>query len=233
MGQVEGGVSGRPDPRGYKAPRLRRICTQCASTTLTDAGANDLRCYLANRTRAVYVRPRLAAVRTAKSIAISRGDGFAFEATRHTYTKKARALRGRDDLCACPVSLRGSQGWRINWIAIRLIQTANDLARRQIALRKIDCCSADMVSRGQVHGAQVRFHHLILTRCLARRPRKRRPAATYRGLADPGVTPKYVSANAAAECGVVVWLRNPIDPATENPQVDDRIHSTTFGRHAR
>ena len=49
-------------------------------------------------------------------------------------------------------------------------------------------------------------------------------------LTQAGDAKVRVSKCGAGICGVVVWLRDPIDPATGRPQVDDKNHNPALAR---
>jgi uncharacterized protein (DUF2147 family) len=79
--------------------------------------------------------------------------------------------------------------------------------------------------RGLIYGQQIRFHHRdcdsIARSAIGARAKRRK---CYRYLADPrGRRPRVrVSKCGSGICGVIVGLKDPIDPATGKPQVDDK-----------
>jgi uncharacterized protein (DUF2147 family) len=64
------------------------------------------------------------------------------------------------------------------------------------------------------------------------------PAANAQAAGDPsgiwltqaGDARVHVSRCGGGICGVVVWLRDPIDPATGKPQVDDKNHNPALAK---
>jgi uncharacterized protein (DUF2147 family) len=64
----------------------------------------------------------------------------------------------------------------------------------------------------------------ILTALLGAAPAKAQAGAEVTGiwLTQAGDAKVRVSKCGAGICGVVVWLRNPLNPATGKPQIDDR-----------
>jgi uncharacterized protein (DUF2147 family) len=67
---------------------------------------------------------------------------------------------------------------------------------------------------------------------LARQPRKPKPAPIRPGiwLTQAGDAKVRVSKCGGGICGVVIWLKDPINPATGKPQVDDKNPNSSLAR---
>jgi uncharacterized protein (DUF2147 family) len=72
----------------------------------------------------------------------------------------------------------------------------------------------------------------ILTALLGAHPAKAQAGGDASGiwLTQAGDAKVRVNRCGGGICGVVVWLRDPIDPATGKPQVDDKNHNPALAR---
>jgi uncharacterized protein (DUF2147 family) len=72
----------------------------------------------------------------------------------------------------------------------------------------------------------------ILTALFAAAPANAQAGGDPNGiwLTQAGDAKVHVSKCGGGICGVVVWLREPIDPATGKPQVDDKNHNPSLAR---
>jgi uncharacterized protein (DUF2147 family) len=76
------------------------------------------------------------------------------------------------------------------------------------------------------------FMIAILTALFAAAPANAQAGGDPNGiwLTQAGDAKVRVSKCGGGICGVVVWLRDPIDPATGKPQVDDKNHNPSLAR---
>src|SRR5258708_22814371 len=76
------------------------------------------------------------------------------------------------------------------------------------------------------------FMIAIVAALLAAPPAKAQAGGDVSGiwLTQAGDAKVHVSKCGGGICGVVVWLRDPIDPATGNAPVDDKNHNPSLAR---
>ena len=77
------------------------------------------------------------------------------------------------------------------------------------------------------------FHRCAFwRRCWARSPAKAQAGGDVNGiwLTQAGDAKVRVSKCGGGICGVMVWLRDPIDPATGKAQVDDKNHNPALAK---
>jgi uncharacterized protein (DUF2147 family) len=76
------------------------------------------------------------------------------------------------------------------------------------------------------------FLVLIVSMLLAAPPAKAQEGGQPNGiwLTQAGDAKVRVSKCGGGLCGVVIWLRDPIDPATGKPQVDDKNHNPSLAK---
>ena len=86
--------------------------------------------------------------------------------------------------------------------------------------------------RGMIHGLQVRFSLAVLAALLAAPSARAQTAGEPTGiwLTQAGDARVRVSKCGGGICGVIVWLKDPINAATGKPQVDDKNPNPALAR---
>ena len=105
-------------------------------------------------------------------------------------------------------------------------------ATADMALHKFDFLLCRPVSRGEVMACRFGFIIAILTALLAAPPAKAQAGGEVSGLwlTQAGDAKVRVSKCGGGICGVVVWLKDPINPATGKPFVDDKNPNPSLAR---
>jgi uncharacterized protein (DUF2147 family) len=93
-----------------------------------------------------------------------------------------------------------------------------------ITLHKFDLLLCKPVPRGRYMACRFGFIVTILAALLGALPAKAQSGGEVSGiwLTQAGDAKVRVSKCGGGICGAIVWLREPIDPATGKPQVDDK-----------
>jgi uncharacterized protein (DUF2147 family) len=105
-------------------------------------------------------------------------------------------------------------------------------ATADMALHKFDFLLCRPVSRGEVMACRFGFIIAILTALLAAPPAKAQAGGEVSGLwlTQAGDAKVRVSKCGGGICGVVVWLKDPSNPATGKPFVDDKNPNPSLAR---
>src|SRR5260370_4592201 len=105
-------------------------------------------------------------------------------------------------------------------------------ARRIMTLRKFDSLLCRPVVRGVCMACRFGFIIAILTSLFAAPPARAQVGLDPGGiwLTQAGDAKIRVSKCGGGICGVVIWLKEPINPATGKPQVDDKNPNPSLAR---
>jgi len=147
---------------------------------------------------------------------------------------RLEAIRGRD---LCRNSLRGASVSTPSRLTSTTSGARRGGASSTFAVCLVIICNATMTLResdlllcrraflGDPYGLQIRLIIAILTALFAVAPANAQSGGEASGiwLTQAGDAKVRVSKCGGGICGVVVWLKDPINPATGKPQVDDRI----------